>query len=584
MPATASPVVQAAAVAAPPTDGAGLDPIKVGALDPGSIDLIERERAKTEADLADVSSRISLSREKIRSLDAQIASIAADRDRLRQAMIDAADKQKTISQQLTATEGRIDDLAVEEGKIKASLHKRRGVLMEVLAALERMGRTPPPALLVKPQDALGSVRSAILLGAVVPSLRKETETLLADLDRLSTVKDQILKEKATFADQLTRHREEEARLSKLFAEKAKLEADSRGERVTETARAAELASKASNLKDLIAGLQSDLDAARAREAAARAAAEQQRIAEEQAQAEAARQAAEQAAKAKEQAASPGGGKPAQGSPDTSVAVAEAEPAASGTSAGGPKKPVAPGEEAVADAADPRSAAPADAAPADAAASGPTTAPGKAGRHADAPAAAGADATPDNPSQGSVEVAALEPPTASAPAKQAFDIASLRRETAELEPAAPFSTMKGRLSKPVAGKKIIGFGDTDDIGRVTTGESYATRPGDVVTAPADARVLYSGPFRSYGQVLILDAGDGYHVVLAGMERIDVESGQFVSAGEPVALMGARRIASVQVAEFGASEPALYVEFRKDGKPVDPSPWWMDEPSGRTRNDS
>nr|WP_232845554.1 peptidoglycan DD-metalloendopeptidase family protein [Aurantimonas marina] len=145
-------------------------------------------------------------------------------------------------------------------------------------------------------------------------------------------------------------------------------------------------------------------------------------------------------------------------------------------------------------------------------------------------------------------------------------------------------MKGRLSKPIAGKQLIGFGGADDIGRETTGASFAARPGDAVTAPADGRVLYSGPFRSYGQLLILDAGDGYHVVLAGMERIDVETGQFVSAGEPVAVMGARRLASVAVAEFGATHPALYVEFRKDGKPVDPSAWWMDEPSGRTTNDS
>jgi len=45
------------------------------------------------------------------------------------------------------------------------------------------------------------------------------------------------------------------------------------------------------------------------------------------------------------------------------------------------------------------------------------------------------------------------------------------------------------------------------------------------------VVYSGPFRSYGQLLIINAGDGYHVLLAGMERIDVQLGQFVLAGEP-----------------------------------------------------
>ena len=55
------------------------------------------------------------------------------------------------------------------------------MLAEVLGALQRMGLNPPPALLVKPEDALSSVRSAILLGAVVPELRSQTEALLADL-------------------------------------------------------------------------------------------------------------------------------------------------------------------------------------------------------------------------------------------------------------------------------------------------------------------------------------------------------------------------------------------------------------------
>ena len=201
--------------------------------------------------------------------------------------------------------------------------------------------------------------------------------------------------------------------------------------------------------------------------------------------------------------------------------------------------------------------------------------------ADPQTAAAADADPAAPpgaQDGSTRVAAL------APEKTTYDIASLRRDTLRLEPAAPFSTMKARLSKPVAGRLLGPFGAKDDIGRETTGETFSARAGDVVTSPADATVLYAGPFRSYGELLILDAGGDYHVVLAGMERIDVVTGQFVSAGEPVASMGAKRVASVAVAEFGALEPSLYVEFRKDGKPVDPSPWWMDEPTGRTRNDS
>jgi septal ring factor EnvC (AmiA/AmiB activator) len=85
------------------------------------------------------------------------------------------------------------------------------------------------------------------------------------------------------------------------------------------------------------------------------------------------------------------------------------------------------------------------------------------------------------------------------------------------------------------------------------------------------VVYAGPFRSYGQVLILDAGGGYHVLLMGMERISVDPGQFVLTGEPVAVMGGgSQVASA--AAIGSTQPVLYVEFRKDGTPIDPSPWW------------
>ena len=93
----------------------------------------------------------------------------------------------------------------------------------------------------------------------------------------------------------------------------------------------------------------------------------------------------------------------------------------------------------------------------------------------------------------------------------------------------------------------------------------------VTAPADGWVVFAGPFRSYGQLLILNAGGGYHVLLAGMERISVDLGQFVLAGEPVAVMGnGSRIAAILAT--GSSQPVLYIEFRKDGTPIDPGPWW------------
>ncbi|MGZ5862391.1 MAG: murein hydrolase activator EnvC family protein, partial [Methyloceanibacter sp.] len=92
----------------------------------------------------------------------------------------------------------------------------------------------------------------------------------------------------------------------------------------------------------------------------------------------------------------------------------------------------------------------------------------------------------------------------------------------------------------------------------------------ITAPADGWVVYAGPFRSYGQLLIINAGGGYHILLAGMSRIDVSLGQFVLAGEPVAVMGA--VAPTSQGGKDTSRPVLYVEFRKDGRPIDPDPWW------------
>jgi septal ring factor EnvC (AmiA/AmiB activator) len=74
-------------------------------------------------------------------------------------------------------------------------------------------------------------------------------------------------------------------------------------------------------------------------------------------------------------------------------------------------------------------------------------------------------------------------------------------------------------------------------------------------------------------LIINAGDGYHVLLAGMERLDVQLGQFVLAGEPVAAMASQRLASVGAVDIGAVQPVLYIEFRKDGASIDPAPWWV-----------
>jgi septal ring factor EnvC (AmiA/AmiB activator) len=132
-------------------------------------------------------------------------------------------------------------------------------------------------------------------------------------------------------------------------------------------------------------------------------------------------------------------------------------------------------------------------------------------------------------------------------------------------------MRGRLHLPVNGARIREFGGADGAGGTQKGVSIAARAGGEIIAPCDGWVVYAGRFRSYGQLLILNAGGGYHVLLAGMERISVDLGQFVLTGEPVAVMGSGSQAS-PTGTSGAKQPVLYVEFRKDGAPIDPSPWW------------
>jgi len=160
-----------------------------------------------------------------------------------------------------------------------------------------------------------------------------------------------------------------------------------------------------------------------------------------------------------------------------------------------------------------------------------------------------------------------------------------RDPARLAPKVKFADLRGDVPRPTSGAVLRGFNQPDGHGGTTRGISFTTRAKAVVSAPADGWVSYAGPFRSYGRLLIINAGDGYYLLLAGMDRIDVDVGQFVLAGEPVAAMGeggggaAQESASPRDDDRG--DPVLYVEFRKDGGSIDPEPWWAKGPSEKVR---
>ncbi len=138
----------------------------------------------------------------------------------------------------------------------------------------------------------------------------------------------------------------------------------------------------------------------------------------------------------------------------------------------------------------------------------------------------------------------------------------------MNPAIPFAKAQGLISLPVQGKIVLKFGQPDQDGTPAKGIHLETRPGAQVISPCDGWILYAGPFRSYGQLLIINPGGGYHVVIAGMDRIQAQQGQFVLAGEPIAAMGVE----TRTGDKTPKRPTLYVEFRKDQQSIDPEPWW------------
>lgn len=137
----------------------------------------------------------------------------------------------------------------------------------------------------------------------------------------------------------------------------------------------------------------------------------------------------------------------------------------------------------------------------------------------------------------------------------------RRVAAHAPAQAPrgFGKAQGRLPLPAAGSVVQNYGEVTKAGIHAKGITLETRRRAQVITPYDGVVLFAGPFRGYGQLLIIEYGDGYHILLAGMDRIDAAVGQSLLAGEPVGVMN------------DASSPELYVELRRDGQPINPLPW-------------
>jgi septal ring factor EnvC (AmiA/AmiB activator) len=125
---------------------------------------------------------------------------------------------------------------------------------------------------------------------------------------------------------------------------------------------------------------------------------------------------------------------------------------------------------------------------------------------------------------------------------------------------PFPEAPGGLLMPARGRLIRRFDPALSSNPLSKGVVIETLPGAQVVAPFDGHVVFQGPFRGYGAILIIEHTGGYHTLLSGLGRIDAAVGQWLLAGEPVGVMSSEGM------------PELYVELRRASQPIDPLPWF------------
>ena len=354
---------------------------------------MSRDEAKQR--LNQTEQELQSSRAKAEGLTKDLAALAEERAKLNSELIEAGKRVQASEAKLSETEAKLAELTEQVNVIQNSITERKEAIVKMLSAMQRIGRTPPPALVTRRDDALAVVRSAMLLANVFPELKYQADNLSRELEGLVTVengiRDQRDKEKSE-ADGLAAER---ASLDRLLEEKRRATAQGEAELANLRQSTAEQAQTVTDLNELIDRLDKQIAKVEIAQYDAELAAERALLAREQQQ---------------------------------------------------------------------------------------------------------ALATPANES-----VVEIKPGT-----KVAF--ASPDR----LKPALPFEAAKGSLRLPAQGRKVKRFGDTDAAGGTLKGISLQTRGEARITAPADGWVVYAGEFRSYGQLLIINAGGGLSYPACGDE--------------------------------------------------------------------
>jgi murein hydrolase activator len=369
-------------------------------------------------------------------LQSESDALSGESTQLQGKLITAAKQVQEAEAKLTRSEGEIEELKKQEGKIRVALDENRAKIAQMLAVMQRMGREPPPVIMTERNDALRMVRSAMVLASFFPGFKEKADQLSETLNDLNVIIKKSQDEHIRFAAAETDFNRLKVEIDTLLKQKRdKLQKNIARMETLKTA-AAKHSKAVGNLGELLQRLDTEV------------------------------------------------------ADKSNLAAYEAE-----------LKQLGPAIEL----------------------------------------------------KPSVKTAAFVSP-------------------GRLKPAMPFQKAKGTLPFPAQGQRLKSFGVKDEAGGKSEGIYVETRRAAQITSPSDGWVIYAGQFRTYGQLLIINAGGGYHILLAGLDQIYTSVGQFVLAGEPVAAMGQEP--GLSVGSEQSRNPVLYIEFRKDARPVDPDPWWSE----------
>ena len=209
-----------------------------------------------KAQLQRVEQTLQMSREKRTELDSAAQSAEQELRRVKTRSVEIVRRLYALTDEADRLERRLKSLEIEEANKSAAMAQQRGQMAATLVALQRIARVPAAALITAPQTSDDTIRSAILLRAILPRLREEAETLTAELRSVTVLRREIFGEKKVLATSLSDLENERQKLAALTSDRLRLLELTRNEELAAAKEAARLSAQAKDLRELISRLSS----------------------------------------------------------------------------------------------------------------------------------------------------------------------------------------------------------------------------------------------------------------------------------------------------------------------------------------